>query len=49
MLAIAGAFSLLSAIAAVGIGRTGHPEPLPADAHELANAGADPSEPFGTA
>jgi hypothetical protein len=49
VLAIAGVFSLLSAIAAVGLGRPGHAEPLPSGAHDLTQAGAVPSEPVGTA
>jgi hypothetical protein len=49
VLAIAGAFSLLSAIAAVGIGRPGHAEPPTSGAHDLTKAGAVPSEPVGTA
>jgi hypothetical protein len=48
VLAIAGVFSLLSAIAAAGIGRPGHAEPPPGG-HDLTNAGAVPSEPVGTA
>jgi hypothetical protein len=49
VLAIAGVFSLLSAIAAAGTGRPGHTEPLPADVPDLTEAGAVPSEPAGTA
>jgi hypothetical protein len=48
VLGIAGVFSLLSAIAAVGIGRSGHAEPLPSGPHDV-RAGAVPSEPVGTA
>jgi hypothetical protein len=48
VLAIAGVFSLLSAVAAVGIGRSGHAEPLPSGPHDV-RAGAVPSEPVGTA
>jgi hypothetical protein len=49
VLAIAGVSSLLSAIAAVGIRRTGRAEPLPSGAQDLTNAGAVSSEPVGTA
>jgi hypothetical protein len=49
VLAIAGVFSLLSAIAAAGTGRPEHTEPLPADVPDLTKAGAVPSEPAGTA
>src|SRR5215217_5367156 len=45
VLAIAGVFSLLSAIAAVGIGRTG-PGPLPSGPDDV-TVGAVPSEPVG--
>jgi hypothetical protein len=48
VLAIAGVFSLLSAIAAVAIGRSGHAEPLPSDPYDV-RAGAVPSEPVATA
>jgi hypothetical protein len=48
VLAVAGVFSLLSAIAAAGIGR-GHAGPPPSSAHDLTEAGAVPSEPVGTA
>jgi len=48
VLAIAGVFSLLSAIAAVAVGRSGQAEPLPSGAHDV--TGDDvPSEPVGTA
>jgi hypothetical protein len=48
VLAIAGVFSLLSAIAAVGIGRSGHSEPVPPGAHDV-RGGPVPSETAGTA
>jgi hypothetical protein len=48
VLAIAGVSSLLSAIAAVVIGRSGHAQPLPSDPHDV-RGGAVPSEPVGTA
>jgi hypothetical protein len=48
VLVIAGVFSLLSAIAAVGVGRPRHSEPLPPGEHEV-SGGAVPSEPVGTA
>jgi hypothetical protein len=48
VLAIAGVFSLLSAIAAVGIARSGNAGPLPSGPHDV-TAGAVPSEPVGTA
>ena len=48
VLAIAGVFSLLSAIAAAGTGRPGRAEPLPSGGHAT-EAGAVPSEPVGTA
>jgi hypothetical protein len=48
VLAIAGVFSLLSAIAAVGTGRSGSTEPLPSGTHDV-SGGAVPSEPVGTA
>jgi len=47
VLAIAGVSSLLSAIAAVCVGRSGDAEPLPSDTHEV-KGGAVPSEPVGT-
>ena len=49
VLAIAGAFSVLSAIAAAGSGRPGHEEPLPSGGRDVTAAGAVPSEPVGTA
>jgi hypothetical protein len=48
VLAIAGVFSLLSAIAAVALGRSEHAEPLPSSTHDV-RGGAVPSEPVGTA
>jgi hypothetical protein len=48
VLAIASVFSLLSAIAAVGNGRSGHAEPLPSGPQDV-RGGAVPSEPVGTA
>jgi hypothetical protein len=48
VLAIAGVFSLLSAIAAAATGRPGHAEPLPSGPHD-ARTGAVPTEPVGTA
>ncbi len=48
VLAIAGVSSLLSAIAAVAIGRSGQAQPLPSDPHDV-TASAVPSEPVGTA
>jgi hypothetical protein len=47
VLVIAGVFSLLSAIAAVGVGRPRHSEPLPPGEHEV-SGGAVPSEPVST-
>ena len=46
VLAIAGVFSLLSASAAAGIGRSGRAEPLPS---RTTSGPAPPSEPVGTA
>lgn len=48
VLAIAGVFSLLSAIAAAGIGRPGHEPPL-SGGQGIAEAAAIPSEPVGAA
>jgi hypothetical protein len=48
-LAIAGVFSLLSAIAAVGIRRSEHAEPLSPGTDDVAKGGAVASEPVGTA
>jgi hypothetical protein len=44
VLALAGAFSLLSTIAAVGIGRTGAAEPASSGAHDLPKAGTVPAQ-----
>jgi hypothetical protein len=49
VLAIAGVFSVLSAIAAVGTGGSRHPEPLESGAAEPARAGAIPAEPAAVA
>jgi hypothetical protein len=49
VLAIAGVFSVLSAIAAVGLGRSGRAEARPAGTHDVTEGGAVPSEPVGTA
>ena len=49
VLAVAGVFSLLSAIAAVGSGGAGRAEPLPSGADDITTGGAVPSEPVGTA
>jgi hypothetical protein len=49
VLAIAGVFSLLSAIAAVALGSSGHAEAPPSDTHDATKRGAVPSEPVGTA
>jgi hypothetical protein len=49
VLAIAGVFALLSTIAAVGTGRTGHPEPPASAPHDLTRTGPVPSEPVGAA
>jgi hypothetical protein len=49
VLAIAGLFSVLSALAAVGLGRSGHAEaPAPA-AQDVTKGAAVPSEQVGTA
>jgi hypothetical protein len=48
VLAIASVSSLLSAVAAVGTGRSGPAEPLPSGPHDV-TAGAVPSAPVGTA
>ena len=45
MLAIAGVFSLLSAIAAVALGRSEYTEAPPPGTHDVTNSGAVPSEP----
>jgi hypothetical protein len=44
VLVTAGVFSLLSALAAVGVGRSGRAEPLPPETHDFSGA-AVPSEP----
>jgi hypothetical protein len=49
VLAIAGAFALLSAIAAAGIGRSGRAEARPSGTHDVTKGGPVPSEPVGTA
>jgi hypothetical protein len=49
VLAIAGVSSLLSAIAAVGLGRSGQAEAGPLGTHDVNKRGAVPSEPVGTA
>jgi hypothetical protein len=49
VLAIAGLFSLLSAIAAVGLGRSAQPEARPSGGNDVTKGGAVPSEPIGTA
>jgi hypothetical protein len=49
VLRIAGAFWLLSAIAAAGVGRPRHGEAPASGDHEPAATGAVPSEPIGTA
>jgi len=49
VLAIAGVFSVLSAIAAVALGRSRHAEAPPSDSDEVTRGGAVPSEPVGTA
>ena len=49
VLAIAGVFSLLSAIAAVALGRSGRAEARPSGTHDVTKGGAVPSEPVGAA
>ena len=49
VLAIAGVASLLSAIAAVGAGRSGQAEPPPSSRRDVTHGGAVPSEPLRTA
>ena len=49
VLGIAGVFSVLSAIAAVGTGTPRAAEPLGTGEHDVTEAGAVPSEPVGTA
>ena len=48
VLAIASVFSLLSAIAAIGVGASRKPEPVPSGAQDLTKGRAVPSEPVGT-
>jgi hypothetical protein len=48
VLAIAGVFSLVSAIAAVGIGRSGYAEAPPSGTDDVTKGGAVPTEPAGT-
>ena len=49
VLTIAGVSSLLSAMAAAGLGGSRHPEPLESSPHDLTRDPAVPSEPVGTA
>jgi hypothetical protein len=49
VLAIAGVFSVLSALAAVMLGRSGHAEARPSGTHDVAEGSAVSSEPVGTA
>jgi hypothetical protein len=49
VLAVAAVFSLLSAIAAVGLGRSGQAEAPPSDTPDVTKGGPVPSEPVGTA
>jgi hypothetical protein len=49
VLAIAGVFSVLSAIAAVALGRSGHVEARPSDTHDVAKGGAVANDSVGTA
>jgi hypothetical protein len=49
VLVIAGAFSLLSAIAAVGAGGSRHAEPAASREHDVTKGSAASSEPVGTA
>jgi hypothetical protein len=48
VLAIASVFSLLSAVAAAGLGGSRHPEPVASGAPDLTKDRAVPSEPVGT-
>jgi hypothetical protein len=48
VLAIASVFSLLSAVAAAGLGGSRHPEPVVSGAPDLTKDRAVPSEPVGT-
>jgi hypothetical protein len=49
VLAIAGVFALLSAIAAAGLGRSEQTQPRPPDTPDVTKGGAVPSEPVRTA
>jgi hypothetical protein len=49
VLAIAGVFALLSAIAAAALGGSRHPEPPASGARDVSKDRATPSEPVGTA
>jgi hypothetical protein len=49
VLAIAAVFTLLSAIAAVGLGRSRPAEPAASGEHDVTKGDAAPSEPIGTA
>jgi hypothetical protein len=49
VLGIAAVFSVLSAIAAIGLGRRASAEPAPSSAPERTEGGAVPTEPVGTA
>jgi hypothetical protein len=49
VLAIAGVFSVLSAIAAIALGRSGQAEAPPSGTHDVTKGGAVPSEPVRTA
>src|SRR5687768_16315732 len=49
VVAMAGVSSLLSAIAAVGTGRSGHAETRPLGTDDATKGGAVPREPVGTA
>ena len=49
VLAIACVSSLLSAIAAAGLGRSGQAEERPSSTHDITQGSAVPSEPVGTA
>src|SRR5829696_75802 len=49
VLAIAGVSSVLSAIAAVGLGRSGHAEARRSATHDVTKGCAVPSKPVGTA
>jgi hypothetical protein len=49
VLAVAGLFSLLSAVAAIGLGRSGQAGPPAPGAHDATEGAGVPSEPIGTA